>query len=99
MQITQAITRPHDYLVTVDGKPLINCVFANDEAGLAAALEPHPEHDVDPEFGKLAQVTHAGKVEIIWLGLGANPQRPEQVNEVRRYAEEFFPEMYPAGAR
>jgi hypothetical protein len=94
MQITQNITRPQDYLILVGGVPLVNAVWADDEAGLAAALEGHPEHEIDPEFGRLAQVTHSGAVEIRWMGAGPDPQRPDVVNETRRYAEEFFPDMY-----
>jgi hypothetical protein len=96
MTITQAITRPHPYLVTVDGKPIVNCVQADDVAGTATALVPHPDHDDHPELVRIRPVEYTGKVEITWLGAGEDPGGSGQVNEAHRYEEEFFPEMYKA---
>lgn len=74
MKISVGDEYSHYYDVYLNGERLNNCVFADEEEGIAKVLKTNANI-----FEKFNEETLHGKVELKWIGPGNDPNRNFQV--------------------
>lgn len=82
MKIAVGDQYSHYYDVYLDGERLNNCVFADEEEGIAKVNQHYykPEGIVVPASSTVMNTLELhGKVELKWIGPGNGPNRNFQV--------------------